>query len=167
MAWNYSDNEYLKLYRKLEGWEWYSNPNTKVVFMHCLIKANWRAGSWHGINYKKGQFIASYESIAKSNGLTIRQVRTAIDNLIKSGDVTRLKIGRNLLFTVNNWDKYQSNDSKSTRSKSQLRHDDDIKTTADIRSKEDKNIKENSIPDDDYVSDEEWQRRLAEQDDDW
>ena len=40
----YSEREYIKLNRKILKWEWYSDPNTRALFIHCLLKAKWRPG---------------------------------------------------------------------------------------------------------------------------
>ena len=30
-------------------WEWYDDINTKVLFIHLLIKSNWKEKKWRGI----------------------------------------------------------------------------------------------------------------------
>jgi len=34
-------------------WEWYDDINTKVLFIHLLIKANWKEKKWRGIKIKR------------------------------------------------------------------------------------------------------------------
>ena len=63
---------FIKLYKKMLDWEWYDDPNTCRVFLHCLLKANWKSGSWHGINYEPGQFITSLPSLAAETKLSVR-----------------------------------------------------------------------------------------------
>ena len=87
MSWNYSDNEFIKIYRKMLSWEWYTDVNTKTLFLHCLLKANWKDGSWHGYTYKRGQFITSLTTLARETGLTVKQVRTALKHLERTGEV--------------------------------------------------------------------------------
>ena len=108
MAWNYTDNEYLKLYRKFVGWEWYQDVNTKVLFLHCLLRANWKAGSWMGIHYEAGQFVTSLSSLASETGLTVKQVRTALKHLKGSGEVADLRQANFRIITVKNWNRYQT-----------------------------------------------------------
>lgn len=55
--------------------------------MHCLLKANWKETTWHGIQLKPGQFITSLSSLSKETGLTVKQVRTALDHLMKTGEI--------------------------------------------------------------------------------
>lgn len=107
MAWNYSDNEYLKLYRKFVGWEWYQDVSTKVLFLHCLLRANWKPGSWHGVPYAAGQFITSLPKLSEETGLSIKQVRTALKHLKGSGEVADEGQANFRIITVKNWDRYQ------------------------------------------------------------
>ena len=127
MAWSYSPKEFIKVYRKFMQWEWYTDVNVKTLFIHCLLKANWKSGSWHGINYDSGEFITSLPSLSEETGLTVRQVRTSLNRLISTGEmtsrttdkVTGKKLTKNRIITVNNWDSYQGsgrqNDSQPDR----------------------------------------------------
>ena len=175
--WEYSNTEYIKLFRKMLNWEWYTDINTKVLFLHCLLKANWKDGSWHGHEYKRGQFITSLPSLAKETGLTIRQVRTALEHLKSTGEVTDKKYPKFRIITVVSYDLFQStdrqNDRKTTGNRQAKRQAGDRQATADIRTykniKEDKKI-EPALPpektdwyDGDYITD---FRRACEEDDD-
>ena len=57
-----TDNEYIKLNRKIIGWEWYLNINVKTLFIHCLLKANWKDGRFEGKELKRGSFVTSLEN---------------------------------------------------------------------------------------------------------
>ena len=175
--WEYSNTEYIKLFRKMLNWEWYTDINTKVLFLHCLLKANWKDGSWHGYEYKRGQFITSLPSLAKETGLSIRQVRTALDHLKSTGEVTVKNYPKFRIITVVSYDSFQGsdrqNDRKTTSNRQAKRQSSDSQATADIRTykniKEDKKI-EPALPpektdwyDGDYITD---FRRACEEDDD-
>ena len=109
MAIQYSDGEYIKLYRKLINWEWYQDINTKTLFLHLLLKANWKEGSWQGINYKRGQLIASMNTLAAETGLTFEQTRTAIKHLKSTGEITYEKIAKGGLITIVEYNRFQDN----------------------------------------------------------
>lgn len=145
MAWEYSDNEYIKLFRKLINWEWYSEPATKDVFLHCLLKANWKPTSWKGIALDRGEFIQSIYNMAKETGLSVRQIRTALSHLIDTNSVTIRKVGKYRIINVSKYVDYQSNDTKSAPKLTRNRHTNDTKTTQDIRSKEHIRSKEENI----------------------
>lgn len=138
--WEYKDSEYVKLFRKMTEWEWYTDVNTKVLFLHCLIKANWKAGSWHGYKYERGQFITSIPTLAHETGLTERQVRTALKHLKATGEVTDWHDNKIRMITVVSYDRYQGERQSNGQS-------DDSQTTgkrqaSDSRYKNIKNIKE-------------------------
>lgn len=105
--WEYSDTEYIKLFRRMTRWEWYTDINTKTLFLHCLLKANWKAGKWHGYSYKRGQFITSLRNLAKESGLTVQQTRTALKHLISTGELTSWSDSKIRLITVVSFDKFQ------------------------------------------------------------
>ena len=110
MSWKYSDKEYIKLFRKMLNWEWYTDVNTKVLFLHCLLKANWKDGNWRGYSYKRGQFITSLPTLARETGLTIRQIRTGLEHLKATGEVTDWHDSKIRIITVNFYDEYQGSD---------------------------------------------------------
>lgn len=99
---------FILLHRQLLDWEWYDHIPTKVLFIHCLLRANHSAGRWRGQPYKRGQFITSLNTLVTETGLTSKQVRTAIDNLVESGELGKASTSLNTLISVTNYEKYQS-----------------------------------------------------------
>ena len=104
---NFSDDEYLKVFRKMVFWEWYTDVNTTKLFLHCLLMANWKPGRWKGIDYERGQFFTSIDNLAKETGLTVQEVRTALDHLKATNEVTSKTTNRYTLITVVSFEKYQ------------------------------------------------------------
>ena len=98
---------YIKLYRKLLTWEWYDDPNTCRLFLHCLLKANWQPTKWHGMEIGAGQFITSLATLSEETHLSIHQVRVALDHLKVTGEVASKCQGKMRIITVNNWGCYQ------------------------------------------------------------
>lgn len=43
------NGNYIKLSRNLLDWGWYKDANTSRVFLHCLLKANWKDGEYYGV----------------------------------------------------------------------------------------------------------------------
>lgn len=149
---------YLKLHRKMLNWGWYSDINTKVVFLHCLLKANYLPGEWHGVKYEVGEFITSLETLANETGLTISQVRTALNHLKLTGEIASKPQGKCRIITVNNWCEYQD-DSKEGRKKVARKSQDNRKDVATDKeykeSKEGKELKNNIglyFPDDENLN---------------
>lgn len=102
-----TDNGYMKLFRKISEWEWYDDPVTFKVFLHFLITARWQDGSWHGIEIKRGEVLESLPSIAQKNGLTVQNVRTAIQHLLNTNSITIRKAGKCHVYRVSEYEKYQ------------------------------------------------------------
>lgn len=101
------EGNWIKINRKITEWEWYDNPATKIVFLHLLFTARWQDGSWHGIEIKRGEVLESLPSIAQKNGLTVQNVRTAIQHLLNTNSITIRKAGRCHVYRVSEYEKYQ------------------------------------------------------------
>lgn len=162
MGWKYSPKEFIKVYRKFMEWEWYTDVNTKTLFIHCLLRANWKPGRWKGINYNAGEFITSLPSLADESGLSIQQVRTSLDKLISTGEITSKttdsvtgkKLTKNRIITINNWNAYQGDNSQvnsqtNSEPNSQAtgkQQDSNSRYKKYKNNKEDKNNKEYNMP---------------------
>lgn len=136
MAFECSEKAFIKVYRKFLEWEWYSDNNTKILFLHCLLKANWKACRWHGIEIEPGQFITSLPSLATETHLSIQEVRTALNHLKSTGEVTDYQQGKFRVITVNNWSCYQGDNRKSNRETTGKQQDANRMLTADKEYKE-------------------------------
>lgn len=104
---------YIKIDRKILNWEWYKNLNTCRLFFHLLLKANWRDKKFEGKVIQKGSFVSSFQKLSQETGLTIREIRTAINHLKSTGELTVKTYSKYSLFTVNNYCQYQIIDTKN------------------------------------------------------
>ena len=96
---------------------------TTRLFIHCLLKANWQEKAWKGETIRRGQFVTSLSKLAEETGLTIRQTRTALSHLEKTGELTSQTNAKRRIITVNNYEKFQgatkqSPSNRQTRGKS-------------------------------------------------
>ena len=78
---------HIKIDRKILDWEWYSDINTCRLFIHLLLKANWKDGRFQGTEVPRGSLVTSYNSLAKDTGLSVKNVRTALNHLETTGEV--------------------------------------------------------------------------------
>ena len=140
-----ADNGFIKLYKKMLKWEWYDDINTKVLFFHCLLRANWCPTRWHGVELQAGQFVTSLASLAKETKLTVRQVRVALDHLIMTGEVTSKCQSKYRIITVNSWNEYQGNDKQVDKQMTNKRQANDKQVTTDKEIKEIKEVKNINI----------------------
>ncbi len=99
---------YIKIHRKFRDWEWYSEPVVKDVFLHLLITASWEDSRYKGHEIKAGQTIITVSGLANELGVSTRQVRTAIEKLESTGEITRKTTNRFTVVTVENWSFYQA-----------------------------------------------------------
>lgn len=100
---------YIKLYRQTINWEWYKSANVTRLFLHCLLSANHKENKWQGITICAGSFITSISKLADSLKLTNQQVRTALNRLKSTGEITCKSTSQYTLITINNWHLYQAN----------------------------------------------------------
>ena len=98
---------HIKIDRKILEWEWYSDINTCRLFIHLLLKANWKDGRFQGTEVPRGSLVTSYSNLAKQTGLSVQNVRTAIKHLILTGEITSKQQAKFTVITVKNYDKYQ------------------------------------------------------------
>jgi hypothetical protein len=99
---------WIKLYRKLVKWEWYTHVPTKVLFIHLLLVANHEPEKWRGRTIGRGQVLTSYRMLSKETGLSVRQIRTAISNLKSTHELTQQSTQLNTIITLCNYDTYQT-----------------------------------------------------------
>lgn len=133
--------EYIKLNRKIMEWEWYGNINTCRLFIHMLLRANWKDGRFEGKVIPRGSFVSSLPKLADETSMTIREVRTAISHLKLTGEVTCKTYPKYTVFTVKNYCEYQSSDIQNDSQTTDNRHSNDILTTTIEEKKEGKNNK--------------------------
>ena len=93
-------------YRLLE-WEWYDDLYMFRLFMHLLLKANYRDKEWHGTIIKRGHLVTSLANLSAETGLTYQQVRTCLDKLNKTGEINKQTTNKITIITVCKYDKYQ------------------------------------------------------------
>lgn len=137
-----TDNEYIKLNRKIIGWEWYLNINVKTLFIHCLLKANWKDGRFEGKEVKRGSFVTSLEKLSKETGLSVRRVRTALNHLFLTGELTSTSFSKYRIVTVVNYNQYQLCDKQVDNQLTSKRQASDKQVTTIEEKKEKKEREE-------------------------
>lgn len=100
-------NGYIKLFRKITNWEWYTDTNTFRVFIHLLLMANHEDQKWRGMVIKRGQRVTSLNHLSQELGLSKQQIRTAISHLISTQEITCETTHKHTVITVENYDSYQ------------------------------------------------------------
>ena len=140
---------YIKLHRALLDWEWYKKPNMVFFFAHCLLRANHKEKNYKGIMVRSGEFISGRKVLSEETGLTEQQVRTCIKYLKSTNELTTTPTkgidGKYTVFRLNNWIKYQDEESinqASTRgsTKGQPRANQGLTTNKNVKNEKNVNI---------------------------
>jgi len=101
------NNSWVKIFRSLLNWEWYHDVVTRDLFIHCLLKANYKSTTWKGISIGEGEFITSLENLAQKLNFSVRNIRTAIKHLKSTNEITTKPTNKYTLIKIVNWGLFQ------------------------------------------------------------
>lgn len=99
---------HIKIDRKILNWEWYSDYKMVHLFIHLLIKANYKENTWQGIKIKRGQLITGLHKLSGSTGLSVSQTRTCLNKLQTTGEIATEMTNKYTIITICKYDVYQS-----------------------------------------------------------
>ena len=105
---------FIVLQRKILSWDWYKDSNTKAVFLHLLLTANYEPGEWRGVKIKAGQRITSISKLSNELDLSFKEIRTALKHLQKTGEVACESTSQYTVITIKNYERYQKAASATT-----------------------------------------------------
>ena len=108
-------NGYIKLLRRFLKWEWYKNTITKSVFLHCLLSANWEDSRFEGMVVKRGSFVTGRKKMAQEIGISEQQLRTALNHLKSTNEITVESTSKYSIISINNYDMYQTDNQVSNQ----------------------------------------------------
>lgn len=80
---------YIMLNQEFVNWKWFRNRNTLIVYLWLLSSANLSTEKVFSETVNRGSVLTNNSTIASECNLTIQNVRTALSNLVKSGDIKR------------------------------------------------------------------------------
>ena len=98
---------YIQIYRQLTEWGWYKDIPTCKLWLHILLRANFKESQFMGSEIPRGAFVTSLQGLADESGLTLKQVRTALGKLKKTGEITVESNRHYTVITVSRYDEYQ------------------------------------------------------------
>ena len=105
---------FVKIHRKLLQWGWYQDNVVKGVFIHLLLTAAFKDSQWMGRTIKRGQVVVGMQKMADELGFTRQQVRTAINKLKSTNEITTETTNKYTVVTIVNWEEYQLIDEAPT-----------------------------------------------------
>ena len=98
---------WIKLHRKIGEWEWHDNPVVLSLFIHLLIMASQKDSEWHGEKIGKGSVVTTIALLAKTTGLSVQNIRTAIKLLKSTNNLTNKTTNKYTVISINNFSNYQ------------------------------------------------------------
>lgn len=129
-------NGYIKIYKKIEDWQWYKYSSTLHLFLDLLLEANWQDSKVGELVIEKGQVLTSIERMSKRTGLTPREIRTSLSRLEKSGEIDKQTTNRYSIITIKKYNDYQENDKQKTSKRQTKDNIKEYKEYKEINNKE-------------------------------
>ena len=137
---------WIKLHRKMINWEWYQDKNVKELFIHLLLTVNHKDKKWQGIEVKRGQRITSLEHLSNEINLSIMQIRTALNKLKLTNEITVKTTNKYTVITIVKYSNYQCQDvidnkQNNIQDNNQITNEQQTNNKQITTNKNDKNIK--------------------------
>ncbi len=130
-------NGFVKIYRQLLDWEWYSDHNACRVFVHILLKANYKESRYRGCVIPAGSLVAGRIELAQQVGLTEQQTRTALNKLKSTNEITIKSTNNFSIISITNWKTFQGDNHQTNQ---RITNDQPTDNQRITTSKEDNNI---------------------------
>lgn len=109
-----ADTGFVLFHRKIEDWEWYTEPNVFRLFFHLVLKANHEDYKWKGQDIKRGQLITSSEHLALQLKLGRQQIRNSLNKLKSTNEITIKSTNKFTIVTIANYNVYQEKKKRPT-----------------------------------------------------
>lgn len=102
-----AQNGFVALHRSLLNWGWHADPATGWLFVNLLLMANWTDSEWQGMTIKRGQLATGRKALAAQTGLSEQTVRTSLNHLKSTNEITITSTNKFSVITVVNYGKFQ------------------------------------------------------------
>ena len=102
-----AQNGFVALHRSLLSWGWHADPATGWLFVNLLLMANWTDSVWQGMTIKRGQLVTGRKALAVQTGLSEQTVRTSLNRLKSTNEITIASTNKFSVITIVNYGKFQ------------------------------------------------------------
>lgn len=126
---------YIKLFRQIVDWEWYDDIPTCRLFIHLLLKVNHADHNWKGKKIERGSCITSLASLSTETNLSVKQIRRALSNLSKTGEIDKIGTSQNTLIIVLKYADFQGQTSVEGKQKANGGQTKDMQKTSEGQTK--------------------------------
>jgi hypothetical protein len=106
---------WIKLHRKFCKWEWYDKSEMVHLFIHLLLNANHEDKKWRGVIIKRGELATGLSSLKAKTHISIRTLRTCINRLKSTGELTRKVTNKYSILTICNYESYQCQENETDK----------------------------------------------------
>lgn len=113
---------YIRLYRQIMQWEWWKDIKVYRLFTYMLMVACYNDTEYNGTTIKRGSFVSTIRKMSDATGLTKAEVKDAILHLNDTDEIDVSKFGKAYMFTIKNYDAYQSGNFGSIKSKNSFQN---------------------------------------------
>jgi len=137
---------FIVLHRKMLDWEWYTEPNVFRLFVHLILKANYERKKWRGISINRGQFITSLQTLSDETGLSVSKVRTALNKLEMTNEITNTSRNKYRLISITNYNQYQDRNKQDDKQTAGKSHAESQSNRNQIATTNNENNSKKSIP---------------------
>jgi hypothetical protein len=138
---------WIKLHRQFKDWEWYNKSEMVHLFIHCLIKSNFKEGNFQGIEVEKGSFITSIKHLSDETNISVQTIRTCLKKLQLTKEIDVKSTNKLTKITICKYDSYQFESDEANKQITNNQQTTNKQLTTIEERKEKKERKENkTIP---------------------
>lgn len=111
---------FIKTYRSLQDWQWYTTDGMLLVWTHILLNARIEPGYSYGVYIDRGQLIVGRKKLSEKLNMSEQRVRTCLNRLKSTNEITMVSTSKYTIITIIKWEKYQGDGKKSTKKSTKL-----------------------------------------------
>ena len=120
---------WIKIHYKFLSWEWFQDDGMVRLFINLILRANFQPKKWKGILLERGQLVTGRRQLSIETGLSERTIRTCLQRLEDTGEITIKTTNKFSIITICNYDTYQYEDNKNDQQTTNKRPTNDQQTT--------------------------------------
>lgn len=98
---------FIKIDRALLEWRWHDMPSAVSLWLHLLLKANWKDGFFMGEPVPRGSLATSYRHLSEETGINLKTVVKWISRFEEEGQIEVKSYSRFTLIKLINYAKFQ------------------------------------------------------------
>lgn len=98
---------WIKVFREFSQWEWFHKPEMVQIFIYLLLKANSEDAVFEGEIVPRGSLVTSVKNLSWGTHLTPQVVRTCLERLKLTNEITTKSTNKYTIITLCSYDKYQ------------------------------------------------------------